>query len=83
MKYTKGGTTPPHPHQFPEWSLFAVIGALFALIVIVVILYKKVFYSFYLYLIKIATQKLFEAVFKIVLAFPEAEICGFFMLHLA
>ena len=44
---------------------------------------KKYSEFFCLYLIKIAAQELSKTVFKIVLAFPEAEICRFFMLHLA
>ena len=32
---------------------------------------------------RIADYELSKTIFKIILAFPEAEICRFFMLHLA
>ena len=44
---------------------------------------KKYSDFFCLYLIKIAVQELSKTVFKIILAFPEAEICRFLMLQLA
>ena len=44
---------------------------------------KIVLEYFQLNPIKIAVQELSKTVFEIVLALPEAEICRFFMLHLA
>ena len=44
---------------------------------------KKYSVFFCLCLMKIAVKELFKTVFKIILAFPEAEINRFFVLHLA
>ena len=48
------------------------------------ILIKTVFQGFFqMNPIKIAIHELSKTIFEIILAFPEAEICRFFMLHLA